>query len=163
MLKFLRAIVVLVSLVVPTVAYAQASIVGTVRDPSGAALPGATVEASSPALIEKTRTALTNGLGQYSIENLRPGTYTLTFTLNGFATIKREGIELAGAFIAAVNTDMKVGGVAETITVSGQAPVVDVTSARSQEVISGTTVSALPTSRQYGGLVALVPAINVQG
>jgi carboxypeptidase family protein len=150
---------------IPSVAYAQASasIVGTVKDASGAVLPGVTVEASSPALIEKTRSVVTNGVGQYSIENLRPGTYTVTFALTGFSTVKREGIELTGSFIASVNADMKVGGVAETITVSGEAPVVDVTSARTQEVISGNTVNAIPTSRNYGGLIALVPAINVQG
>ena len=84
---------------VPSIAFAQASIVGTVKDASGAVLPGVTVEASSPALIEKTRTVVTNGAGQYSIENLRPGTYTVTFTLTGFATVKREGIELTGSFI----------------------------------------------------------------
>jgi len=137
--------------------------VGAVKDPSGAVLPGVTVEASSPALIEKTRSVVTGGTGQYSIENLRPGRYTVTFTLAGFAPVKREGIELTGTFVATVNADLKVGGVAETITVSGAAPVVDVTTARTQEVISGDTVSAIPTSRQYGGLVALVPAINVQG
>src|SRR6478752_7340527 len=164
MLRCLRAVgVVVVLLVVPTAVYAQASIVGTVKDASGAVLPGVTVEASSPALIEKTRSAISNGVGQYSIENLRPGTYTVTFSLTGFGTVKREGIELAGSFTATVNTDMRVGAVSETVTVSGEAPVVDVTNARSQETISGSTVNAIPTSRQYGGLVALVPSINVQG
>src|SRR3954447_10281522 len=127
MVKCVRALLVLVSLVViPSVTYAQASIVGTVKDASGAVLPGVTVEASSPALIEKTRSVVTGGTGQYSIENLRPGTYTVTFTLTGFATAKREGIELTGSFIASVNGDMKVGAVSETVTVSGEAPVVDV-------------------------------------
>jgi hypothetical protein len=166
MLRCLKAAVVLVSLLaVPRTSFAQAtaSIVGTAKDASGAVLPGVVVEASSPALIEKTRSVVTSGTGQYSIENLRPGTYTVTFTLTGFSVVKREGIELTGSFIATVNADMKIGQVAETITVSGEAPVVDVTSARTQEVISGETVSALPTSRQYGGLIALVPAINVQG
>ncbi len=135
MVRCVRAILVLVSLVViPSIAYAQASIVGTVKDASGAVLPGVTVEASSPALIEKTRSVVTSGIGQYSIENLRPGTYTVTFTLSGFATVKREGIELTGTFIATVNADMKVGGVAETITVTGETPVVDVTSTRNQQV-----------------------------
>jgi hypothetical protein len=166
MSRCVKAIVVLVSLLaIPRVTFAQAtaSIVGTAKDASGAVLPGVSVEASSPALIEKTRSVVTNGTGQYSIDNLRPGTYTVTFTLAGFSVVKREGIELSGSFIATVNADMKVGQVAETITVSGEAPVVDVTSARTQEVISGETVSSLPTSRQYGGLIALVPAINVQG
>jgi hypothetical protein len=164
MLRCVKAIGVLVALVIiPTAAYAQASIVGTVKDASGAVLPGVTVEASSPALIEKTRSVVSNGVGQFTIENLRPGTYTVTFSLAGFSSVKREGIELTGLFIATVNADMKVGAVAETITVSGEAPVVDVTSSRTQEVINGSTVNSLPTSRQYGALIALVPAINVQG
>src|SRR4030081_1761346 len=153
MLRCLRAVGVLVVLVVvPTAVYAQASIVGTVKDASGAVLPGVTVEASSPALIEKTRSVISNGVGQYSIENLRPGTYAVTFSLTGFSSVKREGIELTGSFIATVNTDMKVGAVSETVTVSGEAPVVDVTSSRNQETISGSTVNAIPTSRNYGGL-----------
>src|SRR5580765_3726704 len=163
MLRYVKALALLVFFVaVPAAAYAQASIVGTVRDPSAAVLPGVTVEASSPALIEKTRSVVTSGTGQYAIEDLRPGTYTLTFTLNGFATLKREGIELTGSFIATVNADMKVGGVAETITVSGEAPAVDVTSTRNQQVISGQTVGEIPSSRQYSALTQLIPAINVQ-
>src|SRR5215471_16716308 len=129
MLRYLRAVLVVVSFaVVPSIAYAQASIVGTVKDASGAVLPGVTVEASSPALIEKTRSVVSNGVGQYSIENLRPGTYTVTFSLTGFSSSKREGIELTGSFTATVNADMRVGAVSETVTVSGEAPVVDVTS-----------------------------------
>src|SRR6185436_8699435 len=143
-------------------AYAQASIVGVVRDASGAVLPGVTVEASSPALIEKTRTVVANGQGQYSIEDLRPGTYTVSFTLSGFTTVKREGIQLSGSFVATVNGDMKVGGVAETITVSGEAPVIDVTSTRNQQTISGQTIGDIPTSRNYSSFTHLVPAINVQ-
>jgi hypothetical protein len=156
--------VVLASLLsIPTAAFAQASIVGTARDASGAVLPGLTVEASSPALIEKTRSVITNGVGQYAIEDLRPGTYRVTFTLNGFATVIREGIELAGNFVATVNADMKVGGVAEAITVSGQTPVVDVTSARTQTTLSNQTITDIPTSRLYSSFTQLVPAINVQG
>jgi hypothetical protein len=165
MLKCLKAVLVLVSLgLIPTAAYAQAtaSIVGTVKDASGAVLPGVTVEASSPALIEKTRTAVTSGTGQFAIENLRPGTYTVTFQLTGFSTVKREGIELAGSFAASVNAELKVGGLAETITVTSEAPVVDVTSTRNQTTLSGQTVSDIPSSRNYSAFTHLIPAINVQ-
>jgi hypothetical protein len=163
MLRYVKALALLVFFVaIPAAADAQGSIVGTVRDPSAAVLPGVTVEASSPALIEKTRSVVTSGTGQYAIEDLRPGTYTLTFTLNGFVTLKREGIELTGSFIATVNADMRVGGVAETITVSGAAPTVDVTNTRNQQVISGQTVGEIPSSRQYSALTQLIPAVNVQ-
>ena len=148
MFRCVRTLVVLGSLVViPTAVFAQASIVGIARDASGAVLPGVTVEASSPALIEKTRSVVTNGVGQYSIQDLRPGTYSVTFTLPGFSTVRRDGIELAGSFIATVNGDLRVGGVTETVTVSGEAPVVDVTSARTEQTIDGKTVSEIPTSR----------------
>ena len=87
-----------VMLLLPVMASAQATISGLVKDASGAVLPGVTVEASSPALIEKTRTAVTDGTGQYAIENLRPGTYSVKFTLAGFAPVEREGVELSGSF-----------------------------------------------------------------
>src|SRR5690348_16399029 len=108
----------------PVAAYAQASITGTVKDASGAVLPGVTVEAASPALIEKVRTAVSDGSGQYRIENLRPGAYTVTFTLPGFSTVKREGIELTGTFVATVKADLRVGTLEETITVTGETPTV---------------------------------------
>ena len=129
---------------VPALAAAQTvsgEIRGTVRDSSGGVLPGVTVEASSPVLIEKARTVVSSGTGQYAIEDLRPGTYTVTFSLSGFTTVKREGIQLAGSFIATINADLRVGGVAETIVVSGEAPIVDVTSARN-EVFSGALAPA---------------------
>src|SRR5690242_893161 len=162
--RLFKGILVVISLVmVPSAAFAQASIVGTARDASGAVLPGVTVEASSPALIEKTRSVVTNGVGQYSIVDLRPGTYAVTFTLPGFSTVRREGIELTGSFIATVNADLKVGGVAETVTVSGEAPVVDVTSARTQETLAGQTVADIPSAHIYSSLTQVVPALNVQG
>src|SRR6266498_5963282 len=107
------AILLVWFLVVPTAAIAQAVIAGTVKDPSGAVLPGVVVEATSPALIEKVRTAVTDGTGQYRVEDLRPGVYTLTISLQGFNTFKREGIELTGSFTATINAELKVGALAE--------------------------------------------------
>ena len=147
-------------LLVPAAALAQASIAGTVRDASAAVLPGVTVEVTSPALIEKIRSASTDGTGQYRIENLRPGTYLVTFTLPGFATVKREGLELSGSLTATVNAEMSVGGVAETVTVSGETPIVDIQSARRQEVLAGDVVKAIPTTRNYNALVVLVPGVT---
>src|SRR6476660_8494487 len=95
----------------PELAFAQASITGVVKDTSGAVLPGVTVEVASPALIEKTRTAVSDGSGQYRVVDLRPGTYSVSFTLTGFSSVKREGIELTGSFVATINADMKVGAV----------------------------------------------------
>ena len=127
------------ALIIPRAVFAQASIAGLVKDSSGAVLPGVTVEAASPVLIEKTRSAVTDGTGRYRIENLRPGTYSVTFALSGFsATIKREDIELTGSFTASVNADMRVGAVAETITVTGETPVVDVQNAqRADRAVEG--------------------------
>src|SRR5712672_1434692 len=104
-----RCVLALLALVLlPAVAYAQAAITGVVKDASGAVLPGVTVEASSPVLIEKVRSVVTDGTGQYRIVNLLPGTYAVTFSLAGFSSSKREGIELTGTFVATVNGDLKV-------------------------------------------------------
>src|ERR1051326_3175392 len=128
-------------------AMAQATLTGVVKDPSGAVLPGVTVEASSPALIEKTRTAVTDGSGAYKIIDLRPGTYTGTFTLTGFGSVKRECIELTSAFTANVNADMKVGAVEETITVSGASPIVDTQNVVQKQTASREVMDALPTDQ----------------
>ena len=101
-------------LVVPSLVFAQASITGVVKDASGAVLPGVTVEAANPELIEKVRTTTTDGDGQYRILDLRAGTYSVTFSLAGFSTVKREGIQLSGFFVATINADMKVGAIQET-------------------------------------------------
>src|SRR6185295_19107714 len=128
----------------PTLAYAQATLTGVVRDPSDAVLPGVTVEASSPTLIEKVRTAVTDGSGQYRITEVPPGTYTLTVTLTGFTTVKREGVEVTGSAVFPINIQMRVGAVAETITVTGETPVVDTQSARRQSVLGKDIIAALP-------------------
>jgi hypothetical protein len=150
-------------LAVSSVAFAQASITGIVRDSSGGVLPGVTVEASSPALIEKIRSVQTDGTGQYRIVELPPGVYSVTFALSGFNTFRRDGINLEGAFVATVNADLRVGALAETITVTGESPIVDVQSSRTQQTFDNEVISAIPTSRQYFGITALVPALNIQG
>ncbi len=148
---------------VPVSALAQASIAGTVKDASGAVLPGVSVEAASPALIEKTRSVVTDGTGQYRIVDLRPGTYTVTFTLTGFETIKREGLELSGTFVSTVNVDMRIGSVGEEITVTGETPIVDVQSAVKQRVITQDVINDIPTSRGDRSLTLLVPGVSISG
>ena len=155
-----RTVILLASIVlIPTAALAQAVIAGTVKDPSGAVLPGVTVEATSPVLIEKVRTAVSDGTGQYRIEDLRPGTYTVTFTLAGFNTFKREGVELTGTFTATINAELKVGSLAETITVTGESPVVDVQNAKREMTLSNDVVKAIPTVRSYNAMVSVVPGV----
>ena len=122
-------------------------------------LPGVTVEAASPALIEKVRTAVSDGNGVYRIEDLRPGAYTVTFTLPGFATLKREGIVLTGTFTASVDADMRVGGLEETVTVTGESPIVDVQSARRETTINNDILKAIPTVRSYNAMVVVVPGV----
>src|SRR5262249_48494139 len=121
-----------------------AGISGVVRDSSNAVLPGVTVEAASPALIEKTRAATTDGEGRYSIVDLRPGTYAVTFTLPGFSNVVRQGVELQSGFTASINATMSVGSVAETVTVTAASPVVDVQSSRQQQLVKSTELEALP-------------------
>ena len=159
----IAGVVIALFLVTPAVVFAQASITGTVRDTSGAVLPGVTVEASSPALIEKTRSATTDGNGQYRIVDLRAGAYTVTFTLPGFTTVKREGVALEGTFTASINADMRVGELTETITVTGESPIVDVQSARRQMVLDNEIISAIPSSRSYNNLIQLIPSSINQG
>src|SRR5262249_28409819 len=118
---------------------ANGSITGLVKEASGAVRPGGTIEAASPALIELPRTALSHGQGPSGLVDWRPGVYTVTFTLQGFSTLKRDGLELTAGFTATVNADMKVGELAETITVSGETPVVDLQNVRQQTTLSRTT------------------------
>ena len=141
----------------PASAQAQSSITGAVQDATGGALPGVTVEASSPDLIE-ARVVVTDGEGLYRAIDLRPGTYAVTFTLPGFDTVRREGIALQANFTATVNAEMPIGSVSETLTVSGLAPVVDTQNTRSQTVLTKELLEALPSSRTWG--TNTVPAIT---
>ena len=144
-LAFGLAVLCCLTLSVPASAQQASGIAGVVRDTSGLAMPGVTVEAASPALIEKVRTVTTDGDGRYSIVDLRPGSYTVTFTLTGFSTVKREGIELGTGFTATVNVSMQVGSLEETITVSGAAPVVDTQSMRRQDTLNTNELESLPS------------------
>jgi len=147
----------------PGVAHAQSSITGVVKDTSGAVLPGVTVEAASDVLIEKVRTTVTDTSGLYRIVDLRPGTYTVTFTLPGFSTYKRDELQLASDFTATINADLKVGSLEETITVTGESPIVDVQSARRQRTLDSEMVQSLPTSKGYAGLMVLIPSMVQSG
>ena len=147
----------------PASAAAQSgsAIAGTVRDASGAVVPGVTVEAASPALIEKLRVAVTDEAGRYSVINLRPGTYSVTFTLPGFSTVKREGIELTASFTATVNVEMRVGTLEETITVSGEASTVDVQNVLQQRVMTRDVIDAIPVgTKSVVALGVLVPGMT---
>jgi hypothetical protein len=147
----------------PATAHAQATVAGTVRDASGAVLPGVTVEASSPALIEKMRTVVSDGSGQYRITELPPGTYQLSFMLNGFSPAKREGLTVSGSGVIPVNVELRVGSVQETVTVSGDAPLVDTQTVRREVVIKSDTLNTLPATRGYGSVIAAVPALTIGG
>jgi hypothetical protein len=146
----------------PALASAQTSgIAGQVRDTSGAVLPGVTVEASSPALIEKTRSAVTDSAGQYRIEALRPGTYMVTFTLPGFSVVKRDNVELTSDFTATINADLKVGAIEETITVSAVSPIVDTTSITTRQVVTREILDALPTGRNIQAVGIMIPGTSI--
>jgi hypothetical protein len=147
-------------LVCSSPAFAQATLAGTVRDASGAVLPGVTVELSSPALIEKVRTTTTDTTGQYRVTELPPGTYKMTFSLAGFSTVNREGVEVSGVGVIAINADLRVGAVQESVTVTGETPVVDVQSTKRQQVLDNELINELPSSRGYGALLNAVPAVQ---
>jgi hypothetical protein len=153
--------VVLGCLALPATARAQSAFAGVVKDATGAVLPGVTVEASSPALIEKVRSVTTDANGLYRIENLRPGTYTITFNLPGFSAVKRDGVELPSNFTSTINADLKVGAMEETVTVSGQSPVVDVQSNSKAQVLSREMLDAVPTSHTIQGVGQLVVGVTL--
>jgi hypothetical protein len=145
-------------------AQTDSGIVGQVKDSTGLALPGVTVEASSPALIEKARTVVTDGQGLYSITALRPGTYTVVFSLPGFTTVRREGVELTTSFTANITVEMRVGGIEEAVTVSGASPTVDVQNTVQQKAFTREILEALPTgSKNWAAAAILVPGVRLTG
>jgi len=156
-----RVFLVLIGLFfVPAAAWAQSTIAGVARDSSGGVLPGVTVEAASPALIEKVRSSITDANGQYRIVSLQPGVYTVTFTISGFTTYRREAVEVPTDFVATVNAEMSVGALQETVTVTGESPVVDLQSARRTRTIDAELIQDLPTVRSYAGLVRMIPSMT---
>ena len=158
----LKVVLILTAAVMlPSLAFAQGTLTGTVKDQSGSVLPGVTVEASSPALIEKVRTGVSDGAGVYRITGLNPGIYALTFTLPGFNAVRREGIELGGTATLTISADMRVGALEETITVTGETPVVDVQSVQRQAVLSSEIIAAIPATRAVGSLLNVTPGLVV--
>jgi hypothetical protein len=145
----------------PAAANAQSALTGVVKDTSGAVLPGVTVEAASPVLIEKTRSTVTDESGGFKIVDLRPGIYSLTFSLEGFSTVKREGLELPSNFTMTVNIDLKVGALEETLTVTGSSPVVDVQSTTKAQVLNRETLDAIPSGRTIQAMGQLVTGISL--
>jgi Carboxypeptidase regulatory-like domain/TonB-dependent Receptor Plug Domain len=148
-------------LLVPATAFAQSVIAGTVRDTSGAVLPGVTVEAASPVLIEKVRTVSTNEQGQFTIVDLRPGAYTVTFTLSGFNTFKRERLELPTDFTATIDVEMRIGTLEETVTVTGESPVVDVSSTARVQVLDREMLDSIPTGRSIYSMAQLITGVTL--
>jgi hypothetical protein len=154
-------LVLLFTFLTPAIALGQASVTGVVRDASGAVLPGVTVEVSSPALIEKVRTAVTDGAGLYRIVDLRPGEYAVNFALAGFSTVRREGIRLQGTMTVTLDAELRVGALEETITVTGATPLVDVQSVQQQRVLSRDVIDTLPTGRTTLNVAALIPGMQL--
>ena len=160
-----KVCLVVALLVLPVVSAAQGlgSIAGVVRDASGAVLPGVTVEAASPALIEKVRTVVTDGTGLYAIVSLPVGVYSVTFTLAGFNIIRRESIEVTANFTTTANADLAVGALSETVTVSGESPIVDVRGATQTRALTASNFKEIPSSGSWSNMAGLIPAVNVTG
>ena len=158
---FAPAVVVTFLFVPSTVLAQDAEIAGVVTDNTGGILPGVTVEASSPALIEQSRVVFTDSSGAYRVIALNPGEYTVTFSLPGFSTVIREGITLTATFSANVDATMNVGGIEETVTVSGESPLVDVATVTQTQALSTDVIDDLPTGRSFQNLGILVPGVSV--
>ena len=160
--RVLRCLIVaLVCVMAPALAHAQSAIGGTVTDTSGAVLPGVTVEVASPVLIEKSKSVTTDGEGKYTVVDLRPGVYVVTFSLQGFATVKREGLELPSNFTATVNADLKVGALEESVTVSGSSPVVDVQTNQKTQLLSRDVLNAVPSAKTIQSLGQLIVGVTL--
>ena len=144
---------------VPTAVFAQAAIAGSVTDPIGAPLAGVAVEAASDAVIEKIRTTVTDTAGRYRIENLRPGTYDVRFTLSGWKAYRLEGLALTGSLTATVDAQLALGDLTDTITVTASSPVVDTHSVSRELTLPGDAVRSLPTVRSYNALLVLAPGV----
>lgn len=150
-------------MIIPAAASAQSAIAGVVTDATGGVLPGVTVEATSPALIEGARTVFTDATGRYNIRDLRPGVYVVTFSLVGFGTFIRDGIELPAEFTATVNGELRLGSIEESVTVSGQSPVVDLQSAANTQVLPRAVIDAVPSGRSLWAIGQLVPGVTILG
>ncbi|MEQ1908281.1 MAG: carboxypeptidase regulatory-like domain-containing protein [Vicinamibacterales bacterium] len=145
----------------PAAAHAQSTFTGVVKDTSGAVLPGVTVEVASPALIEKTRSVITDESGAYRVVDLRPGVYSLTFSLEGFSTVKRDGVQIESNFTMTINSELRVGSLEETLTVTGAAPTVDVQSTTKSQVLNRETLDAIPTGRTIQGMGQLITGVSL--
>ena len=163
--SFITLIALLVLALSPGAVWAQESgaIAGVVRDATGGVLPGVTVNAASPALLEGSRVAVTDGSGRYQITALRPGTYAVTFTLPGFARVVRDGLELTVGFTANVNAEMRVGALDETVTVTGATPVVDIQNVRTQSVLTREVLDSAPISKNLQSLADLTVGAYMPG
>src|SRR5262245_35959490 len=160
-MRIAHIVIAALLILAPGAVFAQSSITGVVRDTAGGVLPGVTVEASSPALIEGSKSAVTDANGIYRVVDLRPGPYVVTFSLQGFNTLKREGIQLPAEFTATVNAELSVGTLQETVTVTGEAPVVDIRSSGTQMQVERDTLEALPGTGRLALLNTLLPGANL--
>ncbi len=148
-------------ILLPTLALAQGTLTGTVRDASGGVLPGVTVEAASPAIQGGVRTVVTDDAGVYRIIQLSPGLYSLTFTLSGFNIVQRENIQIGGTQVLTIPIELRVGDLQETITVTGETPVVDVQTVRRETVLDQEVIQTIPGARTVGSLLNATPGLNV--
>ncbi len=165
MRQFTRALLAIIVLGIAASLHAQTlgTIAGTAKDATGAVLPGVSVEVASPALIEKVRNAVTDSSGQYAIISLPVGTYSVTFSLQGFSTVKREGIEILANFTATINAELKVGTVTETITVTGETPLVDVQGAITNRSVTPDLIKSIPNGGTMYQLAAMMPGVFISG